>query len=79
MNSIQIVRLCIPYVTVIIDLYCYSFTQEIAVYVTNLEIIYDIKPRKSELYWAGGTDNPRAGQKISSPAFSPKYLRVPAI
>ena len=79
MNCIQIARLCVTYITVIINLCCYSSTQETAVYDTNLEMVYEIKPRKSKLYWAGGTDSPRAGQKISSPEFSPQYLRVPAI
>ena len=50
MNSIQVVCLCISYVALIIGLYCYSFTQEISVYDTNLEMVYDIKPQKSKLY-----------------------------
>jgi uncharacterized protein with HEPN domain len=46
MNSIQILRLCIPYFKVIVDVVWYSITQEIPVYDTILETIYDVKPRK---------------------------------
>jgi hypothetical protein len=47
MNSVQIVRLYIPYFKVIIDVFWYSLTQKIPVYDTNLETVYNVKPRKT--------------------------------